>query len=136
MRDMGPRDRSIRNIPVPKTHRRAPLHEATEEEQEHVVEMYDRHRTRGRGGRQAFWIIAVLVVVLCAAAGFLMSILFAGASIVVFERRETVSGPLTVAAELNPVSGALGYGVMSGTRSATTTVPATGTKDVSRAASR
>jgi hypothetical protein len=72
---------------------------------------------------------------ICAVAGFLLSTFFAGASVVVFERRENVQGPITLTAALNPLTGSLGYGIMSGTRSATTTVPATGTKQVSRAAS-
>jgi len=128
---MGPKDRSIRNIPIPKAHRR-PLN--AEEEGEEVLMPAQPRRRRG-GGRKVFWIIASLVVVFCVGAGLLLSTLFAGASVTVFEKRAPVQGPVTLTASLNPVTGSLGYGLMSGTRSATTTVPATGTKNVSRAAS-
>ncbi|OGC85147.1 hypothetical protein A3F55_01860 [Candidatus Adlerbacteria bacterium RIFCSPHIGHO2_12_FULL_53_18] len=131
MRDMGPRDRSIRNIPVPKSHRRPATYEVDHDDRE---EVYEPRPAQWRG-RKTFWIIASIVVVICAAAGLLLSTLFAGATVVVFERRESVEGPITLGATLNPPTGSLGYGIMSGTRSATTTVPASGTKDVSRAAS-
>lgn len=65
----------------------------------------------------------------------MISILFAGASVTVFERTEAVTPPQTLTASLNPPTGSLGHAIMSGTRSATTTVPATGIKEVSRAAS-
>lgn len=136
MRDMGPRP-SIRNIPIPKNHRRAALvEEETDEEQEdRGAYQQQPPRARRRSGRKLFWTLAILFVLLCAVGGILLSTLFAGATVTVFERQESITGPLTLTASLNPPTGSLGYGVMSGTRSATTTVPATGTKEVSRAAS-
>lgn len=134
---MGPRDRSIRNIPIPKGHRRPPAYvEAPEdEEEERVSYPPPRIVRRGGGGRRMFWIVAFVVVALCALGGFLLSTLFAGASITVFERQEEVAAPVEVSAFLEPPTGSLGYAIMSGTRSATTTVPANGTHKVSRAAS-
>lgn len=138
MRDMGPKDRSIRNIPVPASHRRplAPMREqSTNEEEGGDREVRYEPRPRRRGGRNLFWIVAFIVILFCVVGGLLLSTLFAGASVVVFERQETAVGPITLTAALNPPTGSLGYGLMSGTRSATTSVPATGTKEVSRTAS-
>lgn len=132
MQDMGPKDRSIRNIPVPKSHRRSPVQNSNVEEEEPA---YQPRPVRRSGGRKLFWLVAVAVVFLCAVAGLLLSTFFAGASVVVFERQEEVEAPVNVVANLNPPTGSLGYAIMSGSRSATTTVPASGTREVSRAAS-
>lgn len=132
MRDMGPKDRSIRNIPVPKNHRRLPARELEADDEDEG--MYEP-RPKRRSGRKTLWIVGVAIIVLCALGGILLSTFFAGAVITVFERQEPVTGSVTVTASINPPTGNLGYSIMSGTRSATTTVPATGTEQVSRPAS-
>lgn len=134
MRDMGPKDRSIRNIPIPKSHRRPAGVPNDYREEEETPVRYASYERRPRRGK-VFWIIAIVIVLLCALGGFLLSTLFAGATVSVVERAEQITGPLTLTASLNPPTGSLGYALMSGTRSATTTVPATGTREVSRTAS-
>ncbi len=134
MQDMIPRsDRSIRNIPIPSGHRRAPVHEQEEEfESMSPPPPYRHHRRRSRG-----WFLwaAVGVVVLCAVLGLLLSTLFAGAKITVHARAAEVTPPATMDAKINPAAGELGYTAMTVTRAATTSVTATGVKPVSRPAS-
>ncbi|HWB34333.1 MAG TPA: hypothetical protein VG753_03400 [Candidatus Paceibacterota bacterium] len=137
MRDMVPPERrSIRNIPVSSRRRsEAPSQDEIAEE----VAMQERppmirRRSRG-GGKRLFYIIAGIVVILCAVGGLLLSTLFAGATVTVYPKEEQVTPPATLTAGLNPPAGSLGYAVITVTRSATTTVPASGTKQVSRSAS-
>jgi len=81
-----------------------------------------------------FWVLIVVVIV-CGGAGLLMSTYFAGASVTVSPRVATVSAPSTVTASLNAPAGSLSYQVVNGSRTASTSVPATGTKQVSNSAS-
>jgi hypothetical protein len=140
MRDMVPRNnRSIRDIPVP-THPkkrpaetfRQPVHSIEEDYMEQPI--VRRAPPRRSGGRRWFYISAALVVIICAVGGLLLSTLFAGATVTVFPREETVAAPKTLIAKLNPATGELGYQVMNVQQSASTTVPATGTHQVSRSA--
>ncbi|HVZ76082.1 MAG TPA: hypothetical protein VG934_02300 [Candidatus Paceibacterota bacterium] len=136
MRDMVPPERrSIRNIPV-SSRRRAP---AAQDDIADEVAMQEhppmiRRRPRG-GGKRLFYIIAGVVILLCAVGGLLLSTLFAGATVTVYPKEQQVTPPATLTAALNPPAGNLGYAIMTVTRSATTTVPASGTKQVSRSAS-
>ncbi len=135
MRDMVPRqDRSIRNVSMPKGHKHVGSRHLSEEEAEELREGYIPPR-RGRQGRRKFLLIALAVVVLCAVAGLLLSTLFAGATVTVFPRQGVIQNPTPLTAQLNAPLGSLAYEIMTVTRSATTTVTATGMKDVSRAAS-
>ncbi|MBX4191990.1 hypothetical protein KW798_00705 [Candidatus Parcubacteria bacterium] len=118
-------DRSIRNIPVPSGHRHHPSEE-----------MYDQEPPRRpRGGRKWFWLSALLVVVVAAVGGFLLSTVFVGATVTVFPRTEQVTAPAKMMAGLNAGPGTLPYQNVSVTRSATTTVTATGTQHAERQAS-
>lgn len=118
-----PGERSIRNIPL---HRRARAHLEQEEE------MHPRPRRR-RSRR--FLYVAAGVVAVCALFGILISTVFAGATIVVYPRIEKVSLPATLLAHPNAPMGTLPYQTISVTRSASVSVPASGTKKVSRPAS-
>ncbi|HYF12950.1 MAG TPA: hypothetical protein VD928_01465 [Candidatus Paceibacterota bacterium] len=92
-------------------------------------------RRRRRGRPRWLLIIGLAVIVLCAVAGLLLSTLFAGATVTVFPRVEQVPAPRTLIAKLNPTTGELGYQTMTVTRTASTTVEASGTRQVSRSAS-
>lgn len=139
MRDMVPReDRSIRNIPVPTAHQRrvpaqvddayAPPPPPSEYRQT------EPPRRSRRGGRRLIW-LGVIIVIVCAVGGLLLSTLFAGATITVYPREVQVTAPSVLNAETNGPVGTLSYEIMTVTRSASTTVQATGTREVSRAAS-
>jgi hypothetical protein len=138
MRDMRPiGDRSIRNIPVPPGHKlvRQPVPQDPEEPMyEEDFSRPQRPRRRRFFGSRLFWAL-VIVIVVCGAAGILMSTYFAGASITVSPRTAVVTAPGTVTASLNAPAGSLAYQVVNGSRTASTSVPATGTKQVSNSAS-
>ncbi len=145
MRDMIPRnDRSIRNIPVSTNHRRVappPRVEEVDEveiEEENDVEMPPLRpvrRSRPRRRSKLLIIAAVVVVIVGTVLALLLSTMFAGATVTVFPRKETVAPPSTIVARMNAPVGALSYQTMTLSRGSTTTVPATGTKQVSRQAS-
>lgn len=151
MRDMVPPEhRSIRNIPVPNNFRHAkstqeapelPTRAARAPTPEEVIldDMQDDRptpmRARRQSGKRWFIISGVVVVSLCAIGGLLLSTLFAGATITVFARQQQVSPPSVLVAKLHPTSTELGFQILTVTRSATTTVAASGNKQVSRSAS-
>lgn len=132
MRDMVPRDdRSIRNIPVPTAHHhRRPQYAEDTEPQGY----YQAPKAPRRGGRKLLWLGAIIVVV-SAIGGLLLSTLFAGAVVTVTPREAEVTVPPTLNAQPNAPVGTLSYEVMTVTRSASTTVQATGSKEVSKTAS-
>ncbi len=142
MRDMTPPgDRSIRNIPVPAGHRsirKVPLSTPTqpmyEEDYSESERPSAKKSRRGFMGSRFFWVL-IAVVVICATVGLLMSTLFAGATITVSPRSATVTVPATLQAQLNAPAGSLPYQVISASRVASTSVPASGTKQVSLPAS-
>ena len=138
MRDMVPHnDRSIRNIPLSPAHKRALAAREAEEEMMYEEEEQPRPKRRPkRGPRRWFWVLAISVVVVCAILGLLLSTLFAGASVTVYPKMETVTPPSSgIEAQLNAPVGGLPFITVTVTRYATTTVPASGTKQVSRSAS-
>lgn len=135
MKDMiPPGDRSIRNIPVSPSHRHASARRSPRPVENSLIEEEEIPSSR-RGRRRMYGWLAAAVVLLGAIAGLLLSTLFAGATITVYPRRETVEPPSTLRAQLNAPVGTLAYQTMTVTRPATTSVPATGMKQVSRAAS-
>lgn len=127
-------DRSIRNIPVPKGHRRMPGYTETPSEPEAQFRAPQPRPKKRRGGK-GFLFIALGVVVVCGIGGLLLSTLFAGATITVYPRTSTVTVPSSITASPNAPAGSLAYQTMTLTQSATTTVTASGTKQVSIAAS-
>jgi len=131
---MTPRgDRSIRNIPVPKSHkaRSAPPAEQPMYEEDFTAQVPRRRRFPGR----RFWWILIAVVVLFAIIGISMAQFFSGATVTVSARTAQVTAPATMDAELNAPQGTLAYVLVTSTKTATTTVPASGVQKVSRAAS-
>ena len=126
-------DRSIRNIPVSPSHRRTAVYE--DERPMPPPELRPISPRRKKRGRRKLLILAVIVIVVCALGGLLLSTLFAGATVTVYPRTATVTVPASLLATPNAPVGSLSYEVMTVTRSASTTVQATGTKQVSRAAS-
>ncbi|HVV39200.1 MAG TPA: hypothetical protein VHD31_02640 [Candidatus Paceibacterota bacterium] len=132
-------DRSIRSIPVgSRGRKREPVIELEDDTPVDPMDMREQRpmmRRAPRRNRRWFIIIAVVVVILCAIGGLLLSTLFAGATVTVYPRQEKITPPSTLTAKLHPGAGELGYQVMTINRSATTTVQASGTKQVSRSAS-
>lgn len=131
MRDMiPPGDRSIRNIPIPAGH-----HHISRED---IPAYYQpepsapRRRTKRRPGRFILWALAIILVCAGAVAG--VSMLYAGASVAATPRTQLVNASTTIEARVSAPVGTLAYTTLSSTMSATTTVPATGTKRVSRTA--
>ncbi len=120
-------EKSIRNIPL---HRRA-KHAADHSHHDDIV---DIPRRRHRMPKK-LWLIALGVVAVCAIFGILISTVFAGATITVYPRTETITLPASLLAEPNAPVGVLPYQTVSVTRSASVSVPASGTKMVSRPAS-
>ena len=80
-----------------------------------------------------FW-TAIVVVLVCAIGGILLSTLFAGATVTVTPHSAQVAVPPTMAAEVNAPVGILPYQVVSTSRTASTTVKATGSTQVSKSA--
>jgi len=108
------------------------------EDEEEVIPVRPARQPRrsgGRGKKRLLLIIGIVVVVLGALLALLLSTSFAGATVTVFPRKETVAAPASVVARINAPVGSLSYQTMTVSRGATTTVPASGTKQVSRQAS-
>ncbi len=74
------------------------------------------------------------MVAVCTILGLLLSTVFAGASITIYPRTETVTLPATLQAQPNAPVGALSYKTITMTRSSSVSVPAQGTQRVSRPA--
>jgi hypothetical protein len=134
MRDMiPPGDRSIRNIPIPQGHHH--IHK------EDIPEYYQPEPPRGRTRRAKrrpgrFFAWALAIVLLCVGGVAGVSMVYAGATVSVVPRQETIHANSTALnAAMNAPVGTLAYTTVTNTQWATTTVPATGTKKVSRQAS-
>lgn len=143
-------DRSIRNIPVSPNHRRAPVtvrHPApTPRQQEEVYEEEllreeeaprephtPMHTPRAPRQRNLLWIGGAVLV--SAVLALFVANLFEQAIITATPRTAAVDTAGAFTASLNATDGALAYSAVSVTRSATTTVKAEGTKQVSKQAS-
>ncbi len=112
---MTPPHSSIRDIPVSPNHRHVPPPD---------------ERPRSRSPRRGWWKWVAAVVVVCAVAGLLLSTIFQGATVTLYPKTQNVTGPISLS--LSPNSGAGdGYQVVTVRASATTTAPASGSKQVS-----
>ncbi|MDE1924853.1 MAG: hypothetical protein KGH79_01575 [Patescibacteria group bacterium] len=127
----GQGDRSIRNIPVPATHRRVAEQEHNTYEEDFTGEL---HLPKKKKSHWFLW-SAALVVIVCAMGGLLLSTVFAGANVAITPRQESVTPPASIQASANAPAGTLAYQVVTTSRTASTTVKANGTEQVSRAAS-
>ena len=128
MRDMTPRgERSIRDIPVSSSgHRRNSPQERFEE---------DIPLPRRRKGSRRFLWITLGVVGVCVIAGLLLATLFEGATVTITPKMQSVTPPANLVALPNAQGNSLGYQTITLAQSATTTVNASGTSHVSKAAS-
>lgn len=134
MRDMiPPEDRSIRNIPISRGHHHIQRQDIPEYYRPEPEAPRRSKRPKRRPGR--FILLALGVALVCGGAVAVISMLYAGVAISVTPRTEALSASTTLAAQINAPVGVLGYTSISATRHATATVPATGTKRVSRQAS-
>ncbi|MDO8517712.1 MAG: hypothetical protein Q7S26_00255 [bacterium] len=144
MQDMippAPRDgRSIRNIPVSnKPQRQIQRRQEELEEKEFLDTPLPRLPTgqagpiRPRRSRRVLWFVLGVALV-CATASILLATIFAGASITLYPKTQIVTPPASILAEPDAPSGVLPYQTMSITRSASTTVAASGTQHVSKTA--
>lgn len=132
-----PGERSIRNISV--GHRKHPKHPHDAEDADERDLSPDGpseipHR-RPRRRKNRFWVFSLAVVAVCAVLGTLLSTVFAGATITVTPRIDSVTLPATLQAAPNAPTGVLPYQTVTVTRSSSITVPAQGSKKVSRPAS-
>lgn len=124
MQDMTPpsADRSIRNIPV------------SNKPQAEGRSLPPAHYPGPRHSRRVWWWIAG-VALACAAASVLLSTVFAGASVVLYPKTQTITPPATIVAQPNAPTGMLSYQTMNVKQSASTTVAASGVQRVSKLAS-
>jgi hypothetical protein len=132
MQDMIPKgERSIRNIPLPPGHRRPPMAAQEEEFPEPVLP----HKKRTGMIKNWFFWILIGVLAVCAVGGILLSTFFAGVTISVTPKTAVVTPPPTMLAQINAPVGVLPYQVVSASRTASTTVKAGGSSQVSKSAS-
>lgn len=128
-----PGDRSIRNIPIPQGHRHIPPQELPDYQPPEPPPQKAHTRRRRRPGR--FIVLATLVALVCIAGVAGVSMFYAGATVTVHPKIQTINtSSTTVVAQTSAPVGTLGFTTLSATKWATTTVPATGTKKVSRQA--
>ncbi|HEY5383195.1 MAG TPA: hypothetical protein VIJ88_01430, partial [Candidatus Paceibacterota bacterium] len=134
-------ERSIRNIPMPPHHRRPPVQNSAPSEREEEMGEEDfrepvlPYKKRIRMNKGWFFWTAIGVVAVCAVGGVLLSTLFAGATVTVTPRTATVAVPPTMLAGVNAPLGTLSYQIISISRTASTTVTASGSSQVSKIAS-
>ena len=127
MQDMTPPDRSIRNIPVSSNgHRRTAPPERFRDD-------IPLPKRRKRSRRFLWWVLGAVVV--CVAAGLLLSTVFEGATVTITPKTQTITPPANITALPDAPDGSLGYQTVSLSQSATTTATASGTTAVSTKAS-
>ena len=127
-------EHSIRDIPLPPGHRRPPMPSDVEEKEEFNESVLPRKKKISMTKNWFFWIL-VGVLVLAAFAGILLSTLFAGVTVSVTPKSAVVTPPATMVAQVNAPVGVLPYQVVSASRTASTTVKASGSTQVSKSAS-
>lgn len=126
-------EHSIRDIPLPPGHRRPPMPSDVEKEEFNEPVLPRKKRT-SMTKNWFFWIL-VGVLVLAALSGILLSTLFAGVTVSVTPKSAAVTPPPTMVAQVNAPVGVLAYQVVSASRTASTTVKASGSTQVSKSAS-
>lgn len=124
-----PGDRSIRNIPIPSGHHHIHKQDIPEYYQ---PETPQKRRHKKRVGRFIAWSLGIILLCIVGVGG--VSMLYAGATVVAHPRTESTDASATLVAQTTAPVGILAFSRLSSTAGATTTVPATGTKKVSRQA--
>lgn len=127
-----PSGRSIRKVaPIKRTARRP---QASQQEQTQEMEPVQNQRIKSgrRASRFGFWVVALLCV---AVLGFVFSIFFSGAKIVVTPKQRTVLVSAEFTAIKTPGVNELGYETMTISREGSTVVSASGEEIVTEKAS-
>lgn len=124
-----PGDRSIRNIPIPSGHHHIHKQDIPEYYQ---PETPQKRRHKRRVGRFIAWSLGIILLCIVGVGG--VSMFYAGATVVAHPRTESTEASATLIAQTTAPVGVLAFSRLSSTAAATTTVPATGTKKVSRQA--
>lgn len=121
---MRPNHRSIRSIPVSSgSHRRSTERDSG---------VHVPHRKKRSS--PILW-IGLGLVAICALAGLLLATLFEGATVTIVPKMQQVTPPSNLTALPNASAGSLSYQTVALANSATTTATASGTKQISKAAS-
>lgn len=131
---MAIRRREVQDIvPPSRRARMAPVTESRSS-QKPKINSYDTGtmRRENRGSRFGLWVIALLAL---AGLGLALSLLFSGAKITVFPKQQDILVSATFTAVSDPLTGELGYEVMTLSKTETLVVPATGKETASLNAS-
>ena len=126
-----PTDRSIRNIPIPTANRAAVYDEPAPSKRQGSPPQVELPKPKRRS--RGWWLWAILVLLLCAIAGVLLSTVFQAATVTVNPKTLALD-PQTMTAYPNGPTGTLLYKTLTASQSASTSVAANGTQHVSRAA--
>lgn len=132
-----PGERSIRNISVTRKHHAA-RPSVSEDHSSHDLPPdgpAELPHRRPRRRKNRLWLIVILVVAIAAFLGLLLSTVFAGATVTVYPKTQTVNAPSSLTAAPNAPIGTLAYQTVTVSKSASVDVPAQGTQKVSRPAS-
>lgn len=125
-----PTDRSIRNIPLPSSNRTPSYDEPLPSNRQGPpprVPLPPKRRSSG-------WIWVVLVILVCAVAGVLLSTVFQSATVSVNPKSVSITSVQQITAYPNGPTGTLLYKTLTASQTASTSVAANGTQHVSRAA--
>lgn len=132
---LPPERRSIRAIPIPGTKREkkektTPLRETREVR---MSKPKKNQKPRKNGGvRLGIWVVAIICI---AVLSFAVSFIFAGATVTITPKKQTIQIDSTVNAEKESAPGKLTYTVISVSKEGGKTVPAGGEERVEKKAS-
>lgn len=136
---LPPERRSIRNIPVPGTKREKKEKAATQLRETREIKEVKTSKPRkitkpkkDEGGRSGIWILAIVCVVVLV---FAVSFIFAGATVTVTPKKQTISVNSTISAENEPATGKLTYTLISLSKEGGKTVPAGSEERIEKKAS-
>lgn len=134
MRDVTPSrgDRSIRNIPVSASHHRHATPHIQEETGEEFIHTPKKPMRPNRFKGVVVW--GGVALALCAITAALLSTVFEGATITIYPKTAAVTPSGAILAVPNAPSGQLGYDVLPVTKSASTSVAASGVQHVAKQA--
>jgi len=131
-RDISPRDKSIRNISLPGTHKKQVSRTYADDDVLPKKEKAPKVVLPKKSGLGWWW--AGGLVVACALLGLMLSSVFEGARIIVTPKTVPITDSQTLTAQPGGPAGTLTYQKLTAIQSASTSVAANGTQRVSRAA--